>query len=119
MGNFRELLVWQKSKDLAVLIYELTDQEKFQRDFAFRNQIRRAAVSVPSNIAEGDQLKTNKHGINHFHIAKGSAAEVMTQLIIAKEINYVSDTVINKVINDYELVSIMLYKLIESRKKGN
>ena len=53
MGKFQELKVWQRSKDLAVYIYKITTEGKFSKDFGLRDQIRRAAVSVPSNIAEG------------------------------------------------------------------
>ena len=86
MGNFAELKVWQKSKDLAVNIYKFTRTRDFSGDFRFRDQIRAAAVSVPSNIAEGDELDTNKQSIRHFYYAKGSVAEVITQLIIAQEV---------------------------------
>ncbi len=60
MGNFRELIVWQKSKALAIKIYKLTDTGLFSRDYRFRDQIRSAAIPIPSNIAEGDELDTNK-----------------------------------------------------------
>ena len=60
MGNFRDLKVWQKARDLAVYIYRLTDQGIFSKDFGLKDQIRRAAVSVPSNIAEGDELETSR-----------------------------------------------------------
>jgi four helix bundle protein len=88
MGNFKELKVWQKAKDLAATIYRITEQGDFSRDFAFRDQIRRAAVSVPSNIAEGDELDTNKQSVKFFHIAKGSTAEILTQSIMVREIGY-------------------------------
>jgi len=53
MSGFRDLKVWQKSKELAVLIYRVTQEQVFRRDFGFKDQIRRAAISIPSNIAEG------------------------------------------------------------------
>ena len=56
MGDFRKLRVWEKAKDLSVEIYRLTFNDLFSRDFRFRDQIRSAAVSVPSNIAEGDKI---------------------------------------------------------------
>ena len=90
MGDFRKLKVWKKSKDLAVRIYKLTNQGHFTKDFRFRDQIRAAAISIPSNIAEGDELKTNNQSIQFFFIAKGSAAEIITQLIIAFEIDYIT-----------------------------
>jgi len=61
MGDFTELRVWQKSKDLAVYIYQVTDKGRFVKDFGLRDQIRRAAVSIPSNIPEGEDLvRTSK-----------------------------------------------------------
>lgn len=78
MGKFRELKVWQRGKDLAVSIYRITNQESFVKDHGLKDQIRRAAVSIPSNIAEGDELGTNKQAIRYFYTAKGSSAEVLT-----------------------------------------
>jgi four helix bundle protein len=82
-GGFKELKVWQLSKNLAVEIYRLTSSEKFKFDFGLRDQMRRAAVSVPSNVAEGDERDTDKDAVRFFYIAKGSVAELNTQLIIA------------------------------------
>ena len=78
-----------KSKKSSCFIYKPTQTGKFPKDYGFRDQIRRAAVSIPSNISEGDELCTNKQAINFFYFAKGSAAEVLTQAIIAKEIGYI------------------------------
>jgi four helix bundle protein len=89
MGKFQELKVWQRAKDLAVYIYKISGDGKFVKDYGLRDQLRRAAVSIPSNVAEGDELGTNKQAINFFYIAKGSTAEVLTQAIIAKEIRYI------------------------------
>lgn len=83
MGKFRELKVWQKAKDLAVYLYKLTMKGAFAKDYGLRDQIRRAGVSIPSNIAEGDEFDTNKQAIKFFYIAKGSSAEVLIQAIIA------------------------------------
>ncbi|TXB63836.1 four helix bundle protein [Phaeodactylibacter luteus] len=118
MGNFKKLRVWQLSKNLAVKIYQVTDEHtKFKQDFRFRDQIRAAAVSVPSNTAEGDELDTNKQSIRHFYIAKGSTAEVITQLIIAQEIGYLPPKITEELIKEYEHVSHMLAKLITARSK--
>ena len=67
MGNFEDLKVWQRAKDLAVYIYKLTAHGRFSKDFGLRDQIRRAAVSIPSNIAEGDELGTDKQSIRYLH----------------------------------------------------
>ena len=71
MGKFQDLKVWQRAKDLAVYIYKLTNKTPFSKDFGLRDQIRKAAISIPSNIAEGDELGSNKQAIRHFYIAKG------------------------------------------------
>jgi len=71
MGNFRELKVWQRSKNLAIYLYKISDQEKFTKDYSLKDQIRRAAISMPSNIAEGDELGTDKQSIRFFYTAKG------------------------------------------------
>jgi four helix bundle protein len=60
MGNFQKLHVWQLAKELAVKIYKLTQNPKFKNDFGFKDQIQRSAVSIPSNIAEGDESGTDK-----------------------------------------------------------
>ena len=115
MGKFQELRVWEESKNLAVEIYKLTSQGDFSRDFGLKDQIRRAAVSIPPNIAEGDELQTNKQSVKHFHYAKGSAAELITQLFIAKEIGYINHTQCQPLVSKAEKIAAMLNKLIQAR----
>jgi len=118
MGNFRELRVWQLAKEIAVEVYKVVDlNEKLKGDFRLKAQITSSAVSIPSNIAEGDELKTIKHGINHLYIAKGSCAELITQLIIAKEIKMIKENTADQLIDKCNHVSLMLYKLIQARKE--
>jgi four helix bundle protein len=81
--GFKELTVWQKAKDLAVTIYRLTEDGRLGKDFGLRDQIRRSAVSIASNLAEGDERGTDKEAVRFFFIAKGSVAELRTQLQIA------------------------------------
>ena len=72
MGNgFKDLSVWQKSRDLAVNMYKLTSKGPFKHDFGLRDQVRRAAVSIASNIAEGDERDINKEAIRFFTFQKG------------------------------------------------
>jgi four helix bundle protein len=118
MGNFRELKVWQKAKDLAVYIYRITEQNSFSKDFGLRDQIRRASVSVPSNISEGDELDTNKQAIKFFYVAKGSTAEVLTQSIIAREIGYLTEDVFRHIEQETIGISSMLTRLIQARLKS-
>jgi four helix bundle protein len=115
MGNFKKLRVWQLAKDLAVSIYKLTRSPKLSKDFGLRDQIQRAAISVPANIAEGDELDTNKQSIRHFYIAKGSIAELQTLLIISNEIGYIDLDTLNSIHNDCDVISVMLNRLIRAR----
>ena len=115
MGKFEDLRVWQRAKDLAVFIYKLTDHGEFFKDFGLRDQIRRAAVSVPSNIAEGDELDSDKQSVRHFYIAKGSSAEVLTQAIISYEIDYITKETYNHIEQECKGISSMLMKLIKAR----
>jgi four helix bundle protein len=117
MGNFKELKVWQQSKDLAVNIYKLTEEGAFIKDYGLKDQMRRASISVPSNIAEGDNLDTDKQSVRHFYIARGSIAELRTQLIIGKEVGYLTDNQYYSLEINCEQISAMLTSLIKYRSK--
>jgi len=116
MGDFQKLKVWQKAKKLAVSLYKITVQGPISKDYGFKDQMRRAAISIPCNIAEGDQLDTDKQAIKFFHIAKGSAAELLTQAIIAYEIGHLSKDHFDYVRQECESISKMLTKLIQVRQ---
>ena len=113
--GFRTLKVWQQSKDLAVYIYSVTNSGSFSKDFGLRDQIRRAAVSIPSNIAEGDERDTNKDSVRFLYIAKGSLAEVITQTIISREVGYLTDDEYKHIVERCERLGKMLGKLIRIR----
>ena len=119
MGNkgFRDLLVWQKGKDLAVEIYKMTNERNFAKDFGFRDQIRRSAISIPSNIAEGDERNTDKEAVRFFFIAKGSLAELSTQWQIACEIGYLDKEVYDGFDKRFVELGKMLGALIKARSK--
>jgi four helix bundle protein len=118
MGNFQKLRVWQIAKELAVKIYKMTQNLQFKKDFGFKDQIQRSAVSIPSNIAEGDESGTDKSSIRYFYISKGSIAELMTQLIIANEIGYIDSETKSQLFDDCDKLSSMLTKLIKARSQG-
>jgi len=115
MSGFRDLKVWQKSKELAVLIYRVTQEQVFRRDFGFKDQIRRAAISIPSNIAEGDERGSNKDAVRFFYIAKGSLAELQTQIEIAFEIGYLSEKNMKELYDRSQIIGRMLGSLIKAR----
>ena len=116
-GGFRGLQVWQKSKDLAVLIYRITDTSFFARDFGLRDQVRRSAVSIPSNIAEGDERETDKEAVRYFYYAKGSSAELLTQIIIAHEIGHIDTACFEEIEIRCREISGMLANLIKARSR--
>jgi four helix bundle protein len=118
MSGFRDLKVWQKSKELAVNIYRITQESLFARDFGFKDQIRRAAVSIPSNIAEGDEQSSNKDAVRFLYIAKGSLAELQTQLEIAFEIGYLSDKIMKELYDSSQTIGKMLGSLIKARSQN-
>jgi len=89
--RFEDLLVWQKSRDLSVAIYGITGKGAFARDFGLRDQIRRAAVSVMSNIAEGFGRYSHSEMRQFLSIARGSVTEVRSQLYLSRELGYVDE----------------------------
>ena len=89
--QFEDLEVWQLSKNIANQIYDITSVGKFSQDYVLRDQIRRAVVSIFSNIAEGFERNGNKEFLQFLSIAKASCGEVRAQLIFAEERDYISN----------------------------
>ena len=116
MGNFKELRVWKEAINLSANIYHITRKEPFSKDYGLCNQIQRASVSIASNIAEGDERDSEKGSTYFFNIAKGSAAEVITQLYIAQKIGYINEQTLKRLEDDAEKIIASLKKLIKARK---
>ncbi len=118
MSHFEELKLWQKSVDLAVNIYKTTLKPSFNKsDFSLKDQMRRASVSIPSNISEGDQLESDKSSVRFFRISKGSAAELITQSLIAYRIGYLSSDDANNIKKECKEILAMLDGIIRFREK--
>jgi four helix bundle protein len=97
VGHYKNLIVWQKSMDLVVAVYELTEKYPKHEIYALVSQTRRCAVSIPSNIAEGSKRGSQKD-YRHFLLnAFGSGAELETQLEIAKRLKYYKEEEIRKI----------------------
>ncbi|HXL81628.1 MAG TPA: four helix bundle protein [Pyrinomonadaceae bacterium] len=94
--KFEEITVWRKSRELTKLVYEATKREKFARDFALRDQIRRASVSIMSNIAEGFERSGTAEFNQFLATAKGSAGEVRAQLYVALDQGYLEHDFFDK-----------------------
>ena len=94
--KFEDLEIWKKSLELTKTIYRLTSKREFSKDFGLRDQIRRAIVSVSSNIVEGFERRNNNEFKRFLQIAKGSAGEVRSQLYIALSVGYITQNEFNK-----------------------
>ena len=114
---FKELLVWQKAMDLVEEIYNLTKLLPKDEDFVLKSQIRRAVLSVPSNIAEGNSRHTTKEYVNFLSIARGSNSEVYTQLLVCNRLGYLSEGQIANAIEKIEEISRMLNAMIAKLSK--
>ena len=91
-NDFRGLVLWKKAMALASATYRATRSLPRDEAFGLTRQIRRAAVSVPSNIAEGSARRTCRDYLGFLHVARGSLAELRTQLLIARDVEFLTDT---------------------------
>jgi four helix bundle protein len=92
INSFRDLRVWQSGMDLVIQMYRLTQSFPHEEQYGLTSQMRRAAVSVPSNIAEGHARESSKEYLNHLSIVQGSLAELQTQIEIAALLNFAEAT---------------------------
>ena len=115
--GYKDLIVWNKSVDLVEIIYLLTEKFPKKEIFGITQQIRRASVSVPSNIAEGWARNTPKSFIHFINIARGSLAELETQLIMSKRLKFISTEDESKVFELIDVISKMLNSLNSKLKK--
>jgi len=119
LSSYRDLIVWKKSMTLTQEIYRLTKLLPKDELFSLTNQMRRAAVSIPSNIAEGQDRNSKKEFLNFLAIARGSRAELETQLQICVRVGYLNDTDITEVMQLLNEVGKMLSSLISKLKTDN
>lgn len=108
--KFEKLKVWQKSCRLSV---EVTKQFSRCRDYGFKDQITRSALSIPSNIAEGEERQTNKEIIRFYYYSKGSCGELLTQLYISIELGYLSKQNGFELIRETRHIAATIGKLIK------
>lgn len=116
--RFEELEVWRAERDVVNAVYQASSAGIFSRDYALRDQIRRAAVSIPSNIAEGFSRHSNKEFVQFLFIAKGSAAEVQSQLYTALDQNYISQEEFDKIYGQIEVVAKQISRFITYLKES-
>lgn len=116
MNTHKDLVVWKKSIDLVKVIYKVTETFPSSEQFGLISQIRRSAVSIPSNIAEGCGRNSEKELTQFLYIAIGSASELETQVIISVELNYLQKDSGDNVLMLIEEIIKMLSSLIKSIK---
>ncbi|MDZ8188578.1 MAG: four helix bundle protein [Nostoc sp. ChiSLP02] len=112
--TFEDLKVWQKGIDLVKQIYLRNKEGELSKDFGLRDQLRRASVSIPTNIAEGFERYSRKEYLNFLNIAKGSAGEVRSLLKVALEVGYLDQPTYTQLSNQAIELSRMLSNQIQS-----
>jgi four helix bundle protein len=115
--TFQDIKVWQKAHELALRVYKLTKNFPVEERFGLAHQMRRAAVSIASNIVEGFERKSSKDSLHFYNISDGSLEELKYQLFLAKDLNYINKKEYNETIMLAEEVSKMLNSWIKSQRK--
>ncbi len=110
--RFEDIEAWQKARELTKAIYAMSNDGQFARDFGLRDQIRRASVSIMSNIAEGFGRGGNKEFIQFLSTAKGSASEVQAQLYVALDAGYINQDQFQKLYSETEATARMIAGLL-------
>lgn len=119
-NSFEEIISWKKSREFNLKIYRVTENQFFKKDFDLTRQIRRASISISSNIAEGFERNTDKEFIYFLYVAKASAGEVRSQIYLALDLNYISFDISENLLNDITEISKLLggfIKYLETNKK--
>jgi four helix bundle protein len=116
--TFEDLRVWQQGIELVKLIYSMTKEGEISKDFGLRDQLRRATVSIPTNIAEGFERYSRKEYVNFLNIAKGSSGEVRSLVRVALEVGYFDSQTYNELHNQASELSRMLFSQIQALKRS-
>jgi len=110
IGGFEDLLIWRRSKDLAILIYKIFKDNK---DYSFKDQIERAVISISNNIAEGHEKGSKRDFVKFLYIAKGSCGEVRSMIVIALELGYIDKHKYESIYSELKEISKMIGGLIK------
>jgi four helix bundle protein len=116
--SFEEILAWQKARELTKFIYIVSSSDKFDKDFSLKDQIRRSAVSVMANIAEGYDRRGDKEFVRFLNIAKGSLSEVKSHLFVAFDIGYVNNGKLESLFNLIDEIAKLISGLIKYLKSN-
>ncbi len=116
--SFTDLIVWQEGHKLVIFVYKTTDSFPQKEIYGLVSQMRRAAVSITSNIAEGFSRNSSKEKVQFYYTAKGSLSEIQNQFIIAKDLGYSDNAKYEEGLRRIEKVSRLIYGLIRSIKNS-
>lgn len=114
--SFTDLNAWKEAHELALLVYKITKQFPKEEQFGLTNQLRRAVVSITSNIAEGFSRSSYKEKVQFYSMALGSLSEVQSQLLIARDISYIAKDQFNSIADQSVTVNKLLNGLIKKSK---
>lgn len=114
--TFKEILAWQKAHELVLEIYRITTKFPRYEEFGLSNQMRRSAVSIPSNIAEGFKRKHLKDSLNFYNISDASLEELKYQLLLSRDIGYIDETTYNAIFSKTEEAGRLLCGWSKSQK---
>lgn len=114
--SFEGLKVWQEARKLTNRIYDITKQPSFSKDFGLINQIRKASISIGSNIAEGHERGGTQEFLQFLSIAKGSSGEVRSQLYLALDQGYAGKEICEQLIDDFKKLTIMINNFMKYLK---
>ena len=117
IGDYRELKIWHKAMLLARMVYEFINVLPMTERYAMSDQLRRAAISVPSNIAEGYGRRSNKEFLKFLYIARGSSYEVETQLLLCKDLFIIDKEKIDNILFQINEFKLMLASLMNHYQK--
>jgi four helix bundle protein len=116
--SFEEINAWQKARELTKRIYQISAEGQFARDYGLRDQMRRACISIMSNIAEGYERSGTKEFAQFLSVAKGSVGEVRSQLYVALDQKYISETMFEQLTGEATEISRMLSGLMKYLRKA-
>ena len=119
MQRFTDLQVWQKGHSLALKIYRLSSKFPSEERFGVTSQLRRAAVSVPTNIAEGSKRRTRQEYARFLNIAEGSTAEVEYLLMLSRDLGYAASEAVTEGLGEVAEIARMLHGLRTKVERGN
>lgn len=118
MHRFEELKIWQKAMDITENCYRATENFPKEEKYGLTSQLRKSAISIPSNIAEGAGRNTNGEFMQFLGIANGSSFELLTQLYLSKRLDLITEDKVRPIINEVLEVSKMNYSLQRTLKKS-